>query len=84
MLRADRPRREDRARHGADRDVRVGRRLHGLPPARLGPVDLARPQLEADGRWDDMRAAVRAHYERFNEADDGTFRASPRYFRILA
>jgi hypothetical protein len=27
---------------------------------------------------------VRAHYERFNEADDGTFRASPRYFRILA
>src|SRR3954452_5304461 len=50
----------------------------------LGPVDLARPQLEADGRWDEMRAAVRGNYERFNEADDGTFRASPTYFRISA
>jgi SAM-dependent methyltransferase len=50
----------------------------------LGPVDLARPKLEADGRWDDLRAAVRANYERFNEADDGTFRASPTYFRISA
>src|SRR3954467_683991 len=50
----------------------------------LGPVDLARPQLEADGGWDGMRAAVRGNYERFNEADDGTFRASPTYFRISA
>jgi hypothetical protein len=50
----------------------------------LGPVELARPQLEADGRWDEMRAVVRANYERFNEATDGTFRASPTYFRILA
>jgi SAM-dependent methyltransferase len=50
----------------------------------LGPVDLARPQLEADGRWDEMRALVRESYERFNEADDGTFRASPTYFRITA
>jgi SAM-dependent methyltransferase len=50
----------------------------------LGPVDLARAALEADGRWDEMRAAVRANYERFNEADDGTFRASPTYFRIIA
>jgi SAM-dependent methyltransferase len=50
----------------------------------LGPVDLARAALEADGRWDEMRAAVRANYERFNEADDGTFRASPTYLRIIA
>jgi SAM-dependent methyltransferase len=50
----------------------------------LGPVDLARPALEADGRWDEMRAAVRANYERFNEAGDGTFRASPTYLRITA
>src|SRR3954447_23612763 len=50
----------------------------------LGPVALARPALEATGRWDEMRAAVRANYERFNEADDGTFRASPTYFRISA
>jgi hypothetical protein len=50
----------------------------------LGPADLARPALEADGRWDEMRAAVRANYERFNEAVDGTFRASPTYFRITA
>jgi SAM-dependent methyltransferase len=50
----------------------------------LGPVDMARPALEAEGRWDDLRAAVRANFERFNEATDGTFRASPSYFRISA
>jgi ubiquinone/menaquinone biosynthesis C-methylase UbiE len=50
----------------------------------LGPLDLARPALEADGRWDDVRAAVRGNFERFNEASDGTFRASPSYFRISA
>jgi ubiquinone/menaquinone biosynthesis C-methylase UbiE len=50
----------------------------------LGPLDLARPALEAEGRWDDVRAAVRGNFERFNEASDGTFRASPGYFRISA
>jgi SAM-dependent methyltransferase len=50
----------------------------------LGPVDLARPALEADGRWDDLRAAVLDNFSRFNEADDGSFRASPTYFRITA
>jgi SAM-dependent methyltransferase len=50
----------------------------------LGPVALARPGLDASGRWDELRAAVRANYERFNEATDGTYRASPSYFRILA
>jgi SAM-dependent methyltransferase len=50
----------------------------------LGPVDLARPQLEADGRWDDLRTAVRDTFARFNEADDGGFRASPSYLRIIA
>jgi ubiquinone/menaquinone biosynthesis C-methylase UbiE len=50
----------------------------------LGPVALARPGIEAAGRWEELRAAVRANFERFNEADDGSFRASPRYFRILA
>jgi SAM-dependent methyltransferase len=50
----------------------------------LGPADLARPALEADGRWEDMRAAVRETFERFNEATDGTFRAAPSYFRITA
>jgi SAM-dependent methyltransferase len=50
----------------------------------LGPLDLARPALEADGRWDDARAAVRANFERFNEATDGTFRSSPSYLRISA
>jgi SAM-dependent methyltransferase len=50
----------------------------------LGPVDLLRPQLQAEGHWDEMRAAVRETFERFNEATDGTFRASPSYFRILA
>ena len=50
----------------------------------LGPVALARPALEADGRWEELRAAVRASYERFNEASDGGFCASPTYFRISA
>jgi SAM-dependent methyltransferase len=50
----------------------------------LGPLALARPALEEAGRWDDVRAAVRANFERFNEADDGSFRAAPEYFRITA
>ena len=50
----------------------------------LGPADLARPALEANGQWDDMRAAVRENFARFNEATDGTFRAAPSYFRISA
>jgi SAM-dependent methyltransferase len=50
----------------------------------LGPMALARPALEADGRWDDLRAAVRTNFERFNEATDGTFHASPTYLRIFA
>jgi ubiquinone/menaquinone biosynthesis C-methylase UbiE len=50
----------------------------------LGPVALARPAIEASGRWDELRAAVRENFERFNDADDGSFRASPSYFRILA
>jgi SAM-dependent methyltransferase len=50
----------------------------------LGPVALARPAIEAAGRWDELRAAVRANFDRFNEADDGSFRASPSYLRIIA
>jgi SAM-dependent methyltransferase len=50
----------------------------------LGPLDLARPALEADGRWDEVRAVVLENFKRFNEADDGSFRASPSYFRITA
>lgn len=50
----------------------------------LGPLALARPALEAAGTWDDVRAAVRANFERFNEAEDGSFRASPAYLRISA
>jgi SAM-dependent methyltransferase len=50
----------------------------------LGPADLARPQIEADGRWEELRTAVRDTFARFNEADDGSFRASPTYFRITA
>jgi SAM-dependent methyltransferase len=50
----------------------------------LGPLALARPALEAAGRWDDARAAMRANFERFNEATDGTFQANPVYLRISA
>jgi SAM-dependent methyltransferase len=50
----------------------------------LGPLALARPALEAAGTWDDVRAAVRDNFERFNEAGDGSFRAAPVYLRITA
>jgi hypothetical protein len=31
-----------------------------------------------------MRTAVRENFAHFNDAPDGTFRAAPSYFRILA
>lgn len=49
----------------------------------LGPLALARPGLEAAGTWDDVRAAMRANFEEFNEATDGTFRAAPVYLRVV-
>jgi SAM-dependent methyltransferase len=50
----------------------------------LGPIALARPALEEAGRWNEARAALVENFSRFNEATDGTFRASPTYFRISA
>jgi hypothetical protein len=45
----------------------------------LGPMMLAKAALEPEGRWEAVRDDLRAAYERFNEADDGTLRAAPEY-----
>jgi hypothetical protein len=50
----------------------------------LGPVALNRPRLEQEGRFDDLRAAMRNVFASFNEADDGSFRARPQYLAITA
>jgi 2-polyprenyl-6-hydroxyphenyl methylase/3-demethylubiquinone-9 3-methyltransferase len=48
----------------------------------LGPVAANRPRLEQEGRFDDLRDAMRGVFTSFNEADDGSFRASPQYLAI--
>jgi SAM-dependent methyltransferase len=50
----------------------------------LGPVALNRPRLEQEGRFDDLRAAMREVFASFNEAGDGSFRARPQYLAITA
>jgi SAM-dependent methyltransferase len=50
----------------------------------LGPVALNRPRLEQEGRFDDLRAAMRDVFASFNEAGDGSFRARPQYLAITA
>jgi hypothetical protein len=50
----------------------------------LGPVALNRPRLEQEGRFDDLREAMREVFASFNEADDGSFRANPQYLAITA
>jgi SAM-dependent methyltransferase len=50
----------------------------------LGPAIMARRALEQQGRYESLRADVLALYERFNEAQDGGFRASVEYLLTLA
>jgi hypothetical protein len=50
----------------------------------LGPAIMARRALEPQGRYEALRADVLALYERFNEAQDGSFRASAEYLLTLA
>ena len=45
----------------------------------LGPMVMAKAALEPQGKWDAARADLAALEERFNEAADGTMRASAEY-----
>jgi SAM-dependent methyltransferase len=38
---------------------------------KFGPIVLLRPQLESDGRWDDLLADLQTMYEEVNSATDG-------------
>ncbi len=50
----------------------------------LGPAIMARQALEPQGRYEALRGDMLALYERFNEAQDGSFRASVEYLLTLA
>jgi hypothetical protein len=49
----------------------------------LGPAIMARRALEPQGLYEAMRADMLALYERFNETQDGSFRASAEYLLTL-
>ena len=50
----------------------------------LGGFILAKAALEPEGKWAAARAAIEGVYDEFNEADDGSFRASPEYLLTVA
>ncbi len=50
----------------------------------LGPSVMAKAALERQGRYDELRRDLVDLYERFNEADDGTFRAAAEYLVTVA
>lgn len=50
----------------------------------LGPAVMAKAMLEPQGRYEQLRAEMVELYERFNEADDGSFRAQAEYLLTLA
>lgn len=50
----------------------------------LGPVVMAKALLEPQGKWDAVRADVAELYGRFNEAQDGTMKASAEYLLTVA
>jgi SAM-dependent methyltransferase len=50
----------------------------------LGPAIMARRALEPQGLYEALRADMLALYEGFNEAQDGSFRASAEYLLTLA
>ena len=45
----------------------------------LGPMVMAKKALEAEGKWDTVRADLEAIYEEANESDDGTMHAPAEY-----
>ncbi len=50
----------------------------------LGPAVMAKQALEPEGKWAPVRAALDEVYEEFNEAGDGSFRASVEYLLTVA
>jgi SAM-dependent methyltransferase len=46
---------------------------------RYGPTLKTKERLQADGRWDDCRAEMRALYEEMNRASDGTLHIDSEY-----
>jgi SAM-dependent methyltransferase len=45
----------------------------------LGPLLMAKAALEPEGKWEQLRTDLLAHYEEFNAADDGTFVGPAEY-----
>jgi SAM-dependent methyltransferase len=45
----------------------------------LGPLAMAKPVLQGQGRWEELRAELVALYSEGNEADDGSFRGQAEY-----
>jgi hypothetical protein len=50
----------------------------------LGPAVMAKAALEAQGLYEPLRTDMLALYDEFNEADDGSFRASAEYLLTVA
>jgi hypothetical protein len=50
----------------------------------LGPIVLARAALEAQGKYDALRADLLALYRDFNLNDDGSFKAEGEYLVTIA
>jgi SAM-dependent methyltransferase len=51
---------------------------------RYGPTIKTKAKLEADGRWDECRAELRALYDELNQATDGTMRIDSEYLVSVA
>jgi SAM-dependent methyltransferase len=49
----------------------------------LGPAVVAKAALEPQGRYDELRQDMLELYDRFNEADDGSFRVQSEYLLTL-
>ena len=49
----------------------------------LGPVIVARAELEPQGLWDEARAELVTLYETSNEATDGSLRVQAEYLMTM-
>jgi ubiquinone/menaquinone biosynthesis C-methylase UbiE len=50
---------------------------------KLGPLVLARAALEPQGKYEDLRADLIEHYEKFNSATDGSFNGEAEYLLAI-
>lgn len=48
-----------------------------------GPTKRAKAKLQAEGRWDDLRADLRALYTELNVATDGSLRIDAEFFLVV-